>query len=308
MLNKKQSIKTGIITVFLVLLFILVGNLLQETGIFQKSKIDSRDLERWEYESEYIKGAQAIELQGTKETCWLLIHSYASTPAEMTELSKEINEELGHYIKAPILNGHSQIPSKLLDQSLDTWYKQIENELSNLKSQCENVNVLGSSINSPLTLKLAKNHDLNKVFVLNSFIYMPYQAHRILPLRAHIILFTPFTYYNKKIEIAQIKSQEGKDNHIAYWNMPYKPIRKSFSFIDDSIINLNQIEEPIFIGHSKNDPTASKKSAEIIYNGVSSKTKSLNWYDNSYHVLLMDNDKNQLIQDIIDFEKDEKNK
>ncbi|PIN93615.1 hypothetical protein COU54_02425 [Candidatus Pacearchaeota archaeon CG10_big_fil_rev_8_21_14_0_10_31_24] len=303
---KKKSFINGIIAIFLVLAFLLVTNLLQETGIFQKSKLDSRDLEYWEYDSGFIKGSQEFSLEGNKETCWLLVHSYTSTPKEMKELAEKINSDSGDYVRVPLLEGHGQVPSKLLDESLDTWYPQIENELINLQKECQKINVLGSSLTSPLVLKLASEYDLNNIFVLNSFIYLPYKPYRILPLRTYINIFTPLIHYNKKMEIAQINSQKGKENHIAYWNMPYLPIKNSFEFIDHSVLNLNKIQEPIFIVHSENDPTASKKSAEAIYQKISSKTKSLKWYNNSSHVLLMDNDKNQLIQDIIDFNNNEK--
>ena len=86
--------------------------------------------------------------------------------------------------------------------------------------------------------------------------------------------------------------------------MPYPPIKNSFDFIDKTMKDLDKIDEPIFIAHSKNDPTADKKSAISVYQRVNSKIKQLNWYDNSSHVLLMDSDREYLIEDIIKFEKE----
>ncbi|MBI3334715.1 hypothetical protein HYZ97_04460 [Candidatus Pacearchaeota archaeon] len=294
--------KMKYLAVLLTIVAIFIINLSIETGIFQKSKIDSRDLKYWSYdESEFIENASAFSIEGDNETCWLLIHSYVATPLEMSELAHEINIGLNHTVFVPLLEGHSQVPSELLGKNLDYWYLQISEELLKVQRKCNKVNVLGSSLSVPIVLKLAEENELNAIFALNSFIYMPYKVVRVLPLRTFIYLFTPFVHYNKKIEIAQINNPEGREIHVAYWNMPYQPIRDSFQFIDESRDNLNKIDEPVFIAHSMKDPTAGKKSAEVIYENVNSGVKELKWYNNSSHVLLLDYDKIALIRDIINF-------
>ena len=48
----------GLLTIFLIAL-------MQETGIFQKSKINVRDLAYWEYEDGYIKGGEGFSFGNT---------------------------------------------------------------------------------------------------------------------------------------------------------------------------------------------------------------------------------------------------
>jgi len=292
-----------LVPISIVLIIILV-NLYIETGIFQESKLDSRDLQHWKYEGDFISGAQGFSISGNNETCWLLLHSYTSTPAEMKELANKINSELNQTVIVPVLEGHSQIPSKLNGKNITTWYNQANLEYNSMKKSCEKINILGSSLSSSIALKIAEENELNKVFVVNSFIYLPYEAKRIFSLRTYINVLTPIVHYNKKLQLAQINSEQGLKEHISYWNMPYPPIKSSFSFIDETIENTNKIDEPIFIAHSENDPTAGVKSALSIYNGVNSKVKELKWYNNSSHVLLMDYDKEYLIEEIIKFEKE----
>lgn len=297
----KNHIKWYLLVALVVFVSVVLVNLWIETGIFQKSKIDSRDLDSWEYEDSFIKDSLNFTLLGNTETCWILIHSYAATPNEMKELAEAINSNLNDTVIVPLLEGHSQVPSKLIGRNLDYWYIQIESEFNSSKNNCEKINVLGSSFSSPIALRLAENNELNNVFVVNSFIYLPYHPLRILPLRTYIQLLTPIVHYNKKIQLAQINDQEGLSRHIAYWNMPYQPIKESFNFIDETVDNLEKIDEPIFIAHSEFDPTAGKKGAVVIYSNVNSSMKKINWYNNSSHVLLMDKDRNTLIHDILSF-------
>lgn len=299
---RKISIKIIIIIILLVFFVVFLVNLFIETGIFQKSRIDSRDLSYWKYDSEgFIKEAREFSILGNNETCWILIHSYAATPKEMKELALSINREMNDTVIVPLLEGHSQVPSRLIGKNLDVWYSQITELYDRTLLSCQKINVAGSSLSSSLALRLAEERSLNKVFVLNSFIYLPYKPYRILPLRAYINILTPLVHYNKKKELAQINDAENIKQHIAYWNMPYPPIKQSFSFIDKTVENLRSIDEPIFIAHSRKDPTAGKKSAIIVYENVNSTSRELKWYDHSSHVLLIDSDREYLIIDILEF-------
>lgn len=304
-LKVQQKIASFLIMAFIIFSIMFLANLIVETGIFQESKLNNRDLARWDYdESGKMVGIQEFSLSGDEETCWLLVHSYAATPSEMRGLAAAIHLELNQRVEVPLLEGHGTVPSALLGKNLNDWHLQIESELEDLQKTCNNVNVVGSSMSSPIVLKLAEEHELNKIFVLNSFIYLPYKPHVILPLRSYINVLTPLIHYNKKLEIAKINDPAGREEHVAYWNMPYQPIKDSFDFIDSSVADLSKIDEPIFIAHSPIDPTASKKSAKTIHSGVSSDKKELHWYENSGHVLLLDYNKHQLIEHIIKFERE----
>jgi len=297
-----KKTKFYILIIFFVIVFLVFIGLYRETGIFQKSKIDFRDLSYWNYSNGYMVGSGSILYSGNNKTCWILVHSYGATPKEMSPLAVSISNELNQTVFVPLLLGHGTVPSDLESLSLENWYNQIDNYVDEYSSSCEKINILGSSLSAPLVLKIAEEKNISKVFVLNSFIYMPYKLIRVLPLKWYFYTITPFTHYNKKIEIAKINDKQNQVNHLAYWNMPYDPIKDSFNFIDDTTENLNKINSDVFIAHSHFDPTASKYSAEIIYDRVNSSIKELNWYDNSSHVLLLDYDRDTLIRDIIDFE------
>lgn len=89
----------------IVLVFILFGGvflfgaLYLRTGFLQESKIDDRDLNNWEFNSNgIILGAEEFTLNGSEEVCWYLIHGYTSTPDEMREVAEEIHLEFNETV------------------------------------------------------------------------------------------------------------------------------------------------------------------------------------------------------------------
>ena len=165
------------------------------TGIFQQEKIDDRDLKTWTYINGSIEGTSEFTLAGTNDTCWLLIHSYTSTPREMSALAHTIHETFADTIHAIRLSGHGETPSRLLDKTLDVWYLEVEQAFIELQNKCDKVNVVGSSFGATLALRLAENKDFNHLYLLNTFLFTPF--------RKLFILTDSFTYA-KKYKIAPI--------------------------------------------------------------------------------------------------------
>jgi len=291
--------------IYLIVLILIISFIMfyLGTGIFQKSSIDKRDLKEWIYEDGLIKDAKAFELDGNNDTCWFLIHGYASTPNEMKEIAEEIKKEFNDQIYAIRLKGHSETPSKVLDLTLDDWYSQVEEEYDRISPNCEKINVLGFSFGGALTLKLAEEKELNNIYLISTFLAPSHHWYWGIPLEIYLKLLSEKVNYIKKSKIAQINSKEGLENYIAYWNFPLPPVKNSFPFLKDVENNLNKINENILIMHSKGDRTANHKKSIKINQKISSENKKLIIYNLSNHVLLHDYDKDFAISEIINFEK-----
>lgn len=300
-LKKSKYTYIFILAILLTILFIY---LYFRTGFLQPNKIDKRDLEYWEYENGFIKDNQEITIQGNNQTCWLLIHSYCATPKEMEELAFRIHSEFGDYIYVPLLEGHGQIPSKIINLSLEDWYLQIEKDYEKLSLSCSKINVVGSSYGGALATNLAKEKEFKNLYLVNPFIEFPYKFYYLLPLEKYINLFSKTTHYSKKVQLAQINSKQGLEEHIAYWNMPYLPVKNSKIFLENIRTNLTKINENVLIQHSENDKVASINGAKNLFEKAQSINKKIIQFNKSNHVLLKDFEKNEVIENIIKFEKE----
>jgi len=159
MIKKGKVIGIALVLIILALLYFL-------TGFFERGDIDKRDIEAWEYDEDgVIVGAREFilsskdgssprassrhdpagpgEPNGDNETCWYLIHGYTSTPNEMRELAGRINEEFGEKVVATRLNGMGEVPSHIVNLTLDDWYVQVLGEFDELDGECGKVNLVG---------------------------------------------------------------------------------------------------------------------------------------------------------------------
>ena len=301
--KKRKILKVLFLTLFAILIATIFYQLHQSTGIFQPSKIDSRDIDSWDRTGEFITGSEGFTYAGKKDTCWLLIHSYAASPAEMRGLADKIYENFGDTIVGVRLHGHGELPSRLEDKNLDSWYPQVEAELEEGLKSCNSLNVVGSSLGAVLALRLAEDYNLKNVYLVNPFITKSFSWYKILPFELRLRLFSQIYRYDKKTKIANINDPFGLQQHIAYWNLPYTPLRTSLQFIGETRDRLSEITEPILIAHSRTDSVASPFGVNEIYSTVQSKEKEILWLSRSNHVLLMDYDREEVISSIILFEE-----
>jgi carboxylesterase len=301
---KKKTIKNLIILAILILITAYIISVLLGTGFLQASKIDNRDKNYWEYDSSgVIKNADEFTILGDGHICWYLIHSYTATPNEMRDLARTLNAQLDDFIFVQRLSGHSEVPSALEGKNLDVWYEETLRKFKLIEDQiCIQTNVVGSSLGSILALRLAQDEEIKNLYILNPFISKPYEFYKIFPFETRTKLLANILNYKKKQEVGKINSPEGQEAHIAYWNMPYGPVKDSLKFIDETIANLDKIQNPTFIAYSENDEVTKSHSALTIYNKINTTNKLLLNYKNSNHVLLLDYDKLHLMEDLLKFE------
>ncbi|MGM0629438.1 MAG: alpha/beta hydrolase [Patescibacteria group bacterium] len=275
-----------------------------KTGVFSPDTIDETDKIEWEHNKDgLIAGQDSFVLDGSREQCWLLIHSYTSTPDEMRELANVLNEKFGEYISAPRLKGHAKLPSELEDLSLRDWYDQIEVDYVNLSERCEGVSVVGSSIGGIIAIRLAEDHEVDSVYAVNSFFNIPYNFYYVLKPEVYLEFLGPHLHYVKKNKTGRIADPEGGQEHFSYLNLPLEPIINSKQFFIETKKNLDRIKEPIFIAHSTEDPVSSFEGVREAYEMIPSEDKKFLKVRNSEHILLRDYDKLKIIKGVIKFEK-----
>lgn len=300
----KKSLR--IIIFILVLLFVIFYWLIySKTGFLQTSKIDNRDLRYWQFDdNKIILNAKEFTLKGSENFCWILVHGYTSTPDEMREIAGRIYLDLNETIFVTRLEGHGEVPSKILNLTLYDWYEQVSKEYDLLDEKCENINLMGFSFGGTLVTKLAENKDVNNVYLLSPYIFAKFNWYNIFKLETYLEVFSDILVYTNKGKIAQINSEEGLKKHIAYWSMPLLPVKNSKMFFEEVKNDLDKINAPVLLQQSKNDKTSDVKSSIYIYNNINSTNKKLVIFEKSNHVIMEDYDKEEVIENILNFERE----
>jgi carboxylesterase len=295
------------VLIFTIILFVLVFSALcLRTGLLQEGSIDKRDLARWEYENGVIKDNDEFVLEGSTDTCWLLFHSYASTPSEMRVLGEQINETFGDYVHAVRLLGHGTLPSELNGLSLSRWIAQAEEVYGSYEAQCVNINVVGSSLGGALALYLGETKDIERLYLLNGYFSLATHALSPFSYEQYISWFGSALNYSKKRNLARINDPEGRGEHVAYWSMPYGPIARSLEMVKTIKGNAHKVTAPTLLLHSVNDTVASVSGAREVHDALSSPEggKEIIEFHKSDHVLLRDYDSEAVIGAVIGFESE----
>ena len=90
-------------------------------------------------------------------------------------------------------------------------------------------------------------------------------------------------------------------NSIAMDNYPLSCVYELLKLSKLARKNMNEVISPILIMHSKDDDLTSVKSAKFVYNNINSTKKELFILNNSYHLMLYDNDKDFVFDKSVEF-------
>ncbi|MCE7742945.1 MAG: alpha/beta fold hydrolase [Candidatus Heimdallarchaeota archaeon] len=229
-----------------------------------------------------------------ERTAFLLIHGFTGTHYEMEPLAKHLrNKEI--YVENIVLPGHETSVEDLKDRK---WYEltnYAQEQLNILKQNFESVYVCGLSLGGAITLHLgANNPDIEGIIALAAPAFSP-------DWRMWLLAYLPFVHLLYPFHGNEEKGWEDNDSlktHQSYGVYPIKTVSQLFKLFKINKKKMQDIEIPILIVYSKNDPTISLKHAEKIYYSVSSKDKKILQIQRGGHVIPKDAGRKQLFEEI----------
>ena len=98
---------------------------------------------------------------GNGSTACLLVHGLGCGPIQMRELAENLCD-WGFTARGILLPGHCGNRGGLALSTLNDWIEKVEYEYRHLKSEYEDVLVVGFSLVALLTLQLALKHPIKK--------------------------------------------------------------------------------------------------------------------------------------------------
>lgn len=256
-----------------------------------------------------VKGPAAI-IKGTEPFFYrkgkmgvLLIHGFTSSPAEL--------REIGEYLKSknitcycPLLPGHGTTPERL---SLVKWYEWIESlhdSMELLKEHCDKIYIVGTSFGGNLTLCIAdKYKEVSGIAVLGT----PIKFRKEKLGKTIFLILKSIKLFQRKYYPKSYRENPLLREHFSYSYVPLKAINQVLKIIKESKKNLPNIKCPALIVNSEVDELVDKKSPEIIKNTIKSKFKRIFWVPESYHVVLVDKNKDLVMNEILKFVQQTKN-
>ena len=231
-----------------------------------------------------MKGAEQIFIDKNSKIGILMLHGFSSTPRQFKELSVYLSEK-GFTVFAPLIAGHGTSPEDLMKTSPKDWTESIKNAYFKLKNRSEKIFIIGNSFGSNLAFWLAKELDNEPagIIALGAPIFLRFH---------NFIKFRLFTYgrlrkyYRKNLRLYKTDYTDMLDE-VSYSIVPVKSLNEFIGFLEqETIPNLNKIKTPVLIASASIDPVIHPKSANYIFQNISSSKKEIFWFDSNRHSII----------------------
>lgn len=247
----------------------------------------------------------------------LLIHGLQSSPAELLPLAKRL-QQAGYTVHLPHIPGygfeHGDTPRSVTHWQ--DWHAKALQEFRALQQQYKTVSVGGLCIGGTLSLSIAAElgDEVTALTLLSTTLWydgwaMPwYRPFRYLgyiwPIRYWYTYKErePFGLKNEQLRRWVAREMAHKDASMvgaSRLNLP--AIQEAERMIAVVKKTMSRITAPAIVIHAVEDEVASPRSARYIARHIGSRTVESVMLHNSYHMITVDNDRDQVAADTIRF-------
>lgn len=237
--------------------------------------------------STVVSGAEPFRADGDR-TGFLLSHGFTGSPASMVPWAEHL-AALGHTVRVPRLPGHGTTWQDMNRTRWTDWYGELDTALTELRSRCDHVVVIGLSMGGCLALRLAEQRrpDVDVITLVNPALHLDRFDLRLVPALQWIVPSMP--------GIGNDIKKPGQDE-IGYDRTPLKALASQLKMWQDVRAGLSKVTQPLLVFRSDDDHVVDATSVPIILDGVSSSIKELVPLTNSFHVATLDHDAPQIFE------------
>lgn len=215
----------------------------------------------------------------------LLIHGFASSPA----VYREMIHSMSNYdaVFCPLLPGHGRSLKDFSETKASHWLKFIEQTFDDIAKDYDTIDVLGLSLGGLLTCHLAKNRQINHIYLLAPALALNYTAYlwMIKLLNKLGLKFIP----NRGGGLLNEKQAE-----LTFRKLPLACIQEIFQLVEKFEFVPFAQETTVFFG--KYDDVIDNQKVQTILAALPH--LSTVWLPHSSHVLPLDKDLPEILTKI----------
>lgn len=257
-----------------------------------------------------------IDLRGGSHA-FLLLHGLYGNPQEMSYVGRKLHKA-GYSVHIPYIRGcgFSDNPWQTRHIGWEDWVAQVEERFNELKQQYEHVSVAGLCAGADMALALAikRSEDIHSLCLYATTLYFDGWSITRLRFARALAYYTPLryvTYFRERPPYglkdsrirnwiaAQMENNGASDTGASKLSMV--GIYQTERMIKHLRANLHRITTPTLILHAREDDTSSLRSADLVEARVSSDLVRKVVLENSYHIITLDNDKDVVVRETLDF-------
>lgn len=244
----------------------------------------------------------------------LLFHGMTGSPYELKKYGQFLHLQ-GYDVFSYCLPGHGDNVADIIKITYKDWLNAAINDFCRLKQEYDKVFLSGLCLGAVLCLAIAEKfpQQVDGIIALSTTLYldgwrMPWYSF-LMPIGLSTIIRFYYTYPEcepygiKNIKTRRIIQKLLEKSDVGMDNFPMTCIYELLRLSRRTVKDLKKVCCPILLIHSKEDDLTSKKSAEIVYKNISSVDKEKIILDDSYHMVLYDNQKEFVFNKAAEFIK-----
>ncbi|MGV3344282.1 alpha/beta hydrolase [Enterobacteriaceae bacterium LUAb1] len=256
-------------------------------------------------------------LPGNNRIGVLLIHGLTGTPKEIRSVGRELNKA-GYTVYGVQLAGHCGDVADLIATRWQDWYQSVIDGAQKLRQQVDSLFVGGLSMGAVLALKYAASFPVDGVLVYGATFrydgwsippFSQFLAPWFLPLAGFLRIGRaqmfnekePYGIRNEILRRRIVKSMlEGDSSTAGLPGNPWASLSEMIALSRNVRRSLPKVTAPCLILHAENDDIAHKRNALLVRDNVGGSAE-LVLLKNSYHMITLDNDREELIDRTLNF-------
>jgi len=246
-----------------------------------------------------MPGAEPFELPGKKKAV-LLLHGLTGTPSEMRFLGESLHRA-GYHVRAPLLPGHGTDIKDLNKTTWRDWFGRAEIDFLSLSAHFEKVFIAGLSMGGVVALWLMANK-FGRIgggaVLATPMRFSDWKARCLLPVAGITGLKYLIPDLPKAVDDVALP---GGRTHVCYDRDSVVAAASLIDLMKQVRPALSRIDAPLLIMQSALDTVVDPRSADIIYDGVSSPIKEKVILTRSYHTITVDVEKELVAKTVLDF-------
>lgn len=255
--------------------------------------------------------------QGKSGHVVIMLPGLCGSALEMGAIPRLLQQSDLSYVipKIPGYSAHTQLTN------YPDWIEFVDQLASDLSSTHKSVSIVGLSMGATLALSVAsRNHQIRSLSLLSPVLmfdgwsvpwYYPFLSliYKIGIRNWHYKETEPYGVKNKELRRHIRKAVEANSvSELGAAHLPAKHLYQSLQLVKDAKKSLNEIRADVMIIHAIDDETASPKNPDLILHNISSETRRVIWLGNSYHMITVDNEREIVANEVINFLKQSEEK
>ncbi len=217
----------------------------------------------------------------------LLIHGFTGSVAETRPMGEYLAAR-GLTVRCPLLPGHGTSAEDLTRTGWHAWAATVEAALRDLQSRCEAVFVGGLSLGSLLALWLGAGHpEIAGLLLMAPAVQVQNQLMPLSLILRYVIKYRP----GEPPGDTDLCDATARQRVWCYDRTPLWGAGEVYLLQRRVRKALPGVRQPILLFQGRRDATLTPRAAQVVYDGVASRDKTLVWLEQSGHNLLADGER-----------------